>query len=89
MPPTGFGRSPLSWHFRALRSAGLAVTAFEEPEPTEGFMAESSQGPFLREVPLHCVAEARKLPAAWTVPPPRGRGAGRGGSLAGRRTNFY
>ena len=41
-------------------------------------MAESSQGPFLREVPLHCVAEARKLPAAWTVPPPRGRGAGRG-----------
>jgi hypothetical protein len=37
------------------------VTAFEEP--TEGFMAESSQGPFLREVPLHCVAGARKLPA--------------------------
>ena len=62
--PTGFGRSPLSWHFRAPRSAGLAATAFEEPEPTEGFMAESSQGSFLREMPLYCVAEARKLPAA-------------------------
>jgi len=27
-------------------------------------MAESSQGSFLREMPLYCVAEARKLPAA-------------------------
>lgn len=77
MPPTGFGRSPLSWYFRALRLAGLAVTALEEPEPTEGFMAESSQGPFLREVAFHCVVEARKL----RVPRPRGGGtvhAGRG-----------
>ena len=64
MPPTGFGRGPLSWHFRAPRSAGLALTALEEPEPTEGFMAEGSQEePFLREVPFRCVAEARKLPA--------------------------
>jgi hypothetical protein len=61
MTPTGFGRSPLSWYFRAPRSAGLAVTALEEP--TEGFMAESSRGPFLREVPFHCVVEARELPA--------------------------
>ncbi len=60
---TGFGRSPLSWYFRAPRSAGLAVTALEEPEPTEVLMAEGSQEPFLREVPFHCVAEARKLPA--------------------------
>jgi hypothetical protein len=74
---TGFGRSPRSWYFRAPRSAGLAVTALEEPEPTEGFMAEGSQEPFLREVPFHCVAEARKLRA----PRPRGVGtvhAGRG-----------
>ena len=63
MPPTGSGRSPLSWHSRAPRSAGLAVTAVEEPEPTEGSMAEGSQVPFLREVPFHCAAEARKLPA--------------------------
>ena len=75
--PLSGGRSSLSWYFRALRSAGLAITAFEEPEPTEGFMAEGSQGPFPREVPFHCVAEARKPPAR-TVPPPRGRGAGRG-----------
>jgi ubiquinone/menaquinone biosynthesis C-methylase UbiE len=60
---TPYYHRPLSWYFRALRAAGLAVTAFEEPEPTEGFMAESSQGPFLREVPLHCVVEARKLAA--------------------------
>jgi hypothetical protein len=40
-------------------------------------MAEGSQEPFLREVPFHCVAEARKLRA----PRPRGVGtvhAGRG-----------
>jgi hypothetical protein len=44
-------------------AAGLAVTASEEQKPTEGSMAEGSQGPFLREVPFHCVAEARELPA--------------------------
>jgi len=60
---TPYYHRPLSWYFRALRSAGLAVTAFEEPEPADEFMAESSQGPFLREIPLHCVIEARKLPS--------------------------
>lgn len=77
IPHPGFGRSPLSWYFRALLSAGPAVTAFGEPEPMEGFMTESSQGPFLREVPLQCVVQARKLRA----PRPRGVGtvhAGRG-----------
>jgi SAM-dependent methyltransferase len=54
---------PHSWYFRAIRTAGLAVIAFEEPEPTEGFVAESSQGPYLRKIPLHCVIEARKLGA--------------------------
>jgi hypothetical protein len=61
--PTGFGRGPPSGHFRAPRSAGLALTALEKPEPTEGSMAEGTRVPFLREVPFHCVAEARKLPA--------------------------
>ncbi len=54
-------------------------------------MAESSQGPFLREVPFHCVAEARKLPA-WTPPPPRGRSAGRGAAWSAAAltfTNFH
>jgi hypothetical protein len=61
--PTGFGRGPPSGHFRAPRAAGLALTALEKPEPTEGSMAEGTRVPFLREVPFHCVAEARKLPA--------------------------
>ena len=39
------------------------MIAFEEPEPTEEFVAEASQGPFLRKIPLHCVIEARKLGA--------------------------
>jgi ubiquinone/menaquinone biosynthesis C-methylase UbiE len=52
---------PLSWYVRALRDAGLAVTAFEEPEPTEEFLAASPSGPWIAEMPLHCVIEARKL----------------------------
>ena len=88
MPPTGFGRSPLSRHFRTLRPAGLAVTAFEEPEPTEGSMAEGSQGPLLREVPFHCVAEARKPPAV-NGAPSSGPWRRPRGSLVGRHTNFY
>jgi SAM-dependent methyltransferase len=60
---TPYYHRPLSWYFRALRAAGLAVVAFKEPEPTDEFMAEASLGPYLREVPLHCVVEARRLPA--------------------------
>jgi ubiquinone/menaquinone biosynthesis C-methylase UbiE len=60
---TPYYHRPLSWYFRAIKTAGLAVTAFEEPEPTEKFVAESSQGPYLRKIPLHCVIEARKLGA--------------------------
>jgi ubiquinone/menaquinone biosynthesis C-methylase UbiE len=59
---TPYYHRPLSWYFRALRSAGLSVTAFEELEPTDEFMAEASQGPYLREIPLHCVVEARRMP---------------------------
>lgn len=52
---------PLSWYVRTLRDAGLAVTALEEPAPTEEFMAASQQGPWIAEIPLHCVIEARKV----------------------------
>jgi ubiquinone/menaquinone biosynthesis C-methylase UbiE len=58
---TPYYHRPLSWYFRALKAAGLAVIAFEEPEPTGEFVAESSQGAYLREMPLHCVIEAHKL----------------------------
>ncbi len=51
---------PLSWYVRALHHAGLAVTAFEEPEPTPEFLAGSPSGPWLGEIPLHCVIEATK-----------------------------
>ncbi len=60
---TPYYHRPLSWYFRALKAAGLAVSTFEEPEPTQEFVAESPQGPYLREIPLHCVIEARKLGA--------------------------
>ena len=52
---------PLSWYFRALRAAGLVVAALEEPEPTEEFLARSEQGPWIAEIPLHCVIEAWKV----------------------------
>ncbi|HLZ22407.1 MAG TPA: methyltransferase domain-containing protein [Ktedonobacterales bacterium] len=52
---------PLSWYFRELRAAGLLVAALEEPEPTEEFLANSQQGPWIAEIPLHCVLEAWKV----------------------------
>ncbi len=51
---------PLSWYFRAIRAAGLAVTALEEPEPSEVFVKTASQ-PWIKDIPLHCVLEAIKL----------------------------
>lgn len=70
---------PLSWYFRALRSAGLAVTALEEPEPTDEFLAASPQGPWIAEIPLHCVIEAWKLAG---VPPSTPVGSERAEPLA-------
>ena len=58
---TPYYHRPLSWYFRVLKAAGLAATALEEPEPTEKFVAESSQGAYLREIPLHCIIEAHKM----------------------------
>ncbi len=52
---------PLSWYARTLRASGLLIAALEEPAPTEEFMANSQQGPWIAEIPLHCVIEAWKI----------------------------
>lgn len=52
---------PLSWYFQAFRAAGLVVAALEEPTPTEEFLAASPQGPWIAEIPLHCVFEVWKI----------------------------
>lgn len=52
---------PLSWYVRALWAAGLALTGFEEPAPTQEFMEKDDEGAMIARVPLHCVFEARKL----------------------------
>jgi ubiquinone/menaquinone biosynthesis C-methylase UbiE len=52
---------PLSWYFQAFRAAGLVVSALEEPAPTDEFLASAPQGPWVAEIPLHCVFEAWKL----------------------------
>ncbi len=52
---------PLSWYFRTLRASGLVVAALEEPEPTEELLANSEQGAWIAEIPLHCVIEAWKV----------------------------
>ncbi len=52
---------PLSWYVRTLHSSGLVVAALEEPEPTEEFLTSSAQGPWIAEIPLHCVIEACKV----------------------------
>jgi len=51
---------PLSWYVRTFRAARFVITAFEEPEPTEEFLAGATSGPWIAEIPLHCVIEARK-----------------------------
>jgi ubiquinone/menaquinone biosynthesis C-methylase UbiE len=51
---------PLSWYVRTLRAAGFVITAFEEPEPTEEFLADSPSGRWIAEIPLHCVIEAQR-----------------------------
>lgn len=50
----------LSWYMQALRAAGLALTALEEPVPQDEFLANSSQGEWIAQIPLHLVFEAQK-----------------------------
>lgn len=52
---------PLSWYVRILRASDLFVAALEEPEPTEEFLTGSPQGPWIAEIPMHCVIEAWKI----------------------------
>lgn len=59
---------PLSWYVRRLRSAGLELTALEEPGPTEVFTAEEPEGAWMAEVPLHILVEARKARSALLRP---------------------
>lgn len=56
---TGYHR-PLNWYARAFKSAGLAITALEEPEPEKEFLEKESDGFCLLEVPLHIVFEVSK-----------------------------
>ena len=52
---------PLSWYFRAIREAGMAVTMLDEPEPTKEFLDQSGTGDAVAKFPLHCVIEARPM----------------------------
>jgi ubiquinone/menaquinone biosynthesis C-methylase UbiE len=62
----GFHR-PLNWYARVFHSNGLAITAMEEPEPTQAFIEAEGEnradldGLGFLEVPLHLVFEAVKL----------------------------
>jgi ubiquinone/menaquinone biosynthesis C-methylase UbiE len=61
---TGWTRGyhrPLNWYSKAFRSAGLAIVALEEPEPTKEFMEKESEAPWFLEVPLHIVFEVLKI----------------------------
>jgi ubiquinone/menaquinone biosynthesis C-methylase UbiE len=52
---------PLNWYASAFKSAGLAITALEEPEPMTEFLEEESDSRWFLEVPLHIVFEAIKI----------------------------
>jgi ubiquinone/menaquinone biosynthesis C-methylase UbiE len=62
-----FGRTrsyhrTLSTYSRYLSSAGLWIRRLGEPTPLPKVVRESSQGEFLREIPLHLVVEAVRVP---------------------------
>jgi hypothetical protein len=52
---------PLSWYVRTLRAANLIVTALEEPQAPDDFLAADPEGVWMRDVPLHCLIEARRI----------------------------
>ena len=52
---------PLNWYARILSNNGLAITALEEPEPTEEFLEKEEDASGFLEVPLHLVFEAIKM----------------------------
>jgi ubiquinone/menaquinone biosynthesis C-methylase UbiE len=58
----GYHRT-LSTYSRYLRAAGYAIVRMEEPMPQPTAVAESPQGEFMTEIPLHLVLEAVRLPA--------------------------
>ncbi len=51
----------LTTYSRLLRDAGFAISRIEEPSPLPEAVRKSPQGPYMREVPLHLVLEARFL----------------------------
>ena len=66
---TGFTTSyhrTLSTLSRWLRAHGLAIHRLEEPAPLPEAVRSSPQGPYIAEVPLHLVIEARPLTAGST-----------------------
>lgn len=54
----------LATYVRYLRLAGLWIRRLEEPTPGPEMIRGSPQGPYIREIPLHLVVEAVKLPPA-------------------------
>ena len=52
---------PLSWYVQALRAAGMALTAFVEPQPDETLSNVAPDYRWMRDMPLLCLIEARKL----------------------------
>lgn len=64
---TWFFHRPLNWYAKMLWSSGLAITALEEPAPTQAFFREERKkegdldAPGFLELPLHLVIEAMKI----------------------------
>lgn len=58
---TPFYHRPLSWYFRALAGAGMAVSALEEPAPEPEMLQADNEGAWIAEIPLQCIIDARRL----------------------------
>ena len=56
----GYHRT-LATYARYLSSTGLLVGRLDEPAPLPELVAQSNQGEFLREIPLHLVIEAIRI----------------------------
>lgn len=65
-PQTPWYHRPLSWYFRAISDAGMAVSMLDEPEPQSEFLQhENGAAAAVAQIPMHVVIEARPRPAQW------------------------
>jgi len=75
----------LTTYSRYLRDAGLAIAELDEPSPEPEMLRSSSQGAYLKEIPLHLIVAAVRRPGPTPGSRTRARSRGGGSRRSGSR----